>query len=157
MTEKRNWTAEEDAELARLVSEGVSFTLISQKLNRPRNACIGRAHRMGLKHPNKKVSTGSRNRANSQRPMAIIKPTVKLRVIMSDTPQDNAKPEVTTSGREPVSFLSLRSNQCHAPCDDFRCDDGLIKYCGEPVRKAGDAYCKRHHEMFFYKLQKRSA
>lgn len=41
MTEKRNWTAEEDAELARLVSEGVSFTLISQKLNHPRNACIG--------------------------------------------------------------------------------------------------------------------
>lgn len=47
------WTAADDVLLHRLVSKGETFSLIAEHFGgRTRDACIGRAHRLGLKHPN---------------------------------------------------------------------------------------------------------
>lgn len=40
------WTAEEDAELLRLLAEGLTSRAIGAVLNRPRNSVIGRANRL---------------------------------------------------------------------------------------------------------------
>lgn len=46
---RRLWTASEDAILYEMVSDGVRFKLIGDKLNRTKNACIGRMHRLAEK------------------------------------------------------------------------------------------------------------
>lgn len=44
----RSWTAEQDAMLRRLRKDGYSFGVIASKLKKSRNACIGRANRIGV-------------------------------------------------------------------------------------------------------------
>jgi len=42
------WTDEQNQRLRRLHHEGATFRQMSKELGKSRNACIGRAHRMGL-------------------------------------------------------------------------------------------------------------
>ncbi|ESZ60679.1 hypothetical protein NL532_24260 [Mesorhizobium sp. C120A] len=49
-----NWTADEDATLAKLINEGDSASMIGKRLGRPRSSVCGRAHRKGMKFKGQK-------------------------------------------------------------------------------------------------------
>lgn len=44
----RSWPAEKTAKLKRLHGEGLTFSQIAKRMGKTRNACIGKANRLGL-------------------------------------------------------------------------------------------------------------
>jgi hypothetical protein len=164
MSEKRNWTPEEDNELRRLIAEGASFSLIAPKLNRPRNACIGRAHRLGVKSTNKSgFASGGANPAVErshhtkvtpfQRAMAdqstFHRPTFREAKIMEEPIPCDLTP---ANSNEPVSFLVLKNSQCRTVVGSG--EDGLSLHCGAPVKRVGTPYCEECRSKFFVPLRK---
>lgn len=51
----RPWTEDEDRRLRSIITGGNSFHNASEALGRTRNACVGRAHRLGIASPRRPV------------------------------------------------------------------------------------------------------
>jgi hypothetical protein len=127
---------------------------IGAHLGCSKSAVIGKAHRLDLIDKQEYCrSNGLKQSPGKRRPRAVVNGTNR-------TP---APPKYLGLGDdpptcEPVGFMALARDQCHAPLD-FRGPDGLIMYCGDGVCKRlvkdgkdwsyTDApYCAYHYRRF---------
>jgi GcrA cell cycle regulator len=138
------WTAEEDAELRRLVTvtPALSYTQIAVQIGRKRNACIGRAHRLALPDRHEFCKSGLPAKSGP-------KPGMKRRSPVSPagalTGTKLAAIRLTRSKRAArIAWAGVRtvladsSDGCRWPCGDHP-----FVFCAEPVEK-GLPYCAGH-------------
>ena len=120
------WTASRDAELTRLFAQGLTYSDIARQFGDiSRNACIGRARRIGL---------GSRETNIPPRNIPIRKPRpaeLILRVIKEDLPP----PDLTNA----IPFADIGPRECK-----WLLNDGAPwMACGGP-RHGFSPYCAHH-------------
>jgi hypothetical protein len=170
-TAKQLWDDASDQALRRLIAEGCSYTLVANRLGRTRNSVAGRVARLQIQTPNRPSyptvrpttvrPTSAPHTADTALPATT--PANKYaahRAITGDELMEDIVENHTVERVGPldfpetkivgVPFLQIRSSQCHAPLDE-RDEDGLITYCGAPVRKPGESYCKPCRDKFFIK------
>src|SRR3990167_410581 len=90
-----NWTPQEDAILKKMRADGVSFGVIAKRIGRPRNALIGRAHRLGLPR-------GLRPKVRSQRTHAPWRPRLSALSKALRGPSRTPRPIVKQREPEPA-------------------------------------------------------
>ncbi len=140
------WTDIEDGDLRRLITEGAPFSLISQKMNRSRCSCIGRAQRLGIEHPNYARRDLSRTSIRSK-PKAAIARNYEVRVCEPVT----VIPEPIVGAG--VTIIDLKNRQCRAIVGRDE-ETELMTYCAEPTAP-GRSFCGFHHKAYFYKLPRK--
>lgn len=130
------WTPGEDLILKERVAEGISFILIACELGRSRGACIGRADRLDLHHPNQ--------RKRSYHEPHVIAPQYTLPVSVKEpVPADvNLKP-----------LLELKFNECKYPYGEPAAGESFL-FCGAP--RTHKSYCAFHHNLTHYACMVRS-
>ncbi|WOF74160.1 hypothetical protein QMT40_001807 [Parvibaculaceae bacterium PLY_AMNH_Bact1] len=164
------WSEEQMAKLKRLYGEGLSFALIARQIpGKTRNACIGQAHRMGLKGrkaPDKKIKQERRGvpkkpvtLAGEQKTKAAPKkdehsekpieapetPPVEL-VVVHSSPQPRGIPD---------AVLACDDHHCRFPSGDVGDED--FHFCMAPIAKEDGPYCKEHQVSAPYVRPKRKA
>ncbi len=146
-TPEARWTPEMDALLRGWRNEGCSFGVIAKKLDKTRNACIGRSHRLGMQTgdhmPPVNLWRKKRQRAPQPRsysrpytPRTIREPVMaEVRPIPPDTPWKTTKPL-----GEPASLMERHPQGCcFLPGDDHI-------YCNSHRLAAFD-YCPEHYSL----------
>lgn len=150
------WTPELDGQLTALHSEGATFSEMAQTIEgATRNACIGRAHRLGLKRkrsytdlpspdgkPRKRKVPKREQFAYWSRKRA---PEIKLDPIPQPKPT-KLVPEVVA-----ISFGDLEKSNCHYPITD---DPATMIFCGDRAVD-GKPYCKAHMALCYVKPKAR--
>jgi GcrA cell cycle regulator len=153
------WSDADDARLRELIAENLSYAAIGALIGRNRNACIGRAHRLGIQVKGTRPITAKLVKQDVQR--AIVKlfppkprPAPKAKapapapapapLSLTALAQDNkpvplyAPPEAsTTAFGVPRPLLKLQAHHCKFPVDErdgqhwFCCADrdGMLPYC----------------------------
>lgn len=135
------WTKERTALLRTRVAQGVEYSEIAKELGGvTRNACIGKAHRLGL-------FTGHKVAA---KPVQRVQPAPKPK---QTTPQKRAAsivhaksigpelvelPEPVLTESKPVTLLALESHHCRWPVADSL-------FCGA-AKQDGSSYCAIHRK-----------
>lgn len=61
------WTPQMDRALRKAVAAGKTYSMIADELGKSRNACIGRAFRLGINHP-----SGARHRPSFSHEAALL-------------------------------------------------------------------------------------
>jgi hypothetical protein len=124
------WTPEKVEQLKALMDEGLTFAQIGAAIGMGRCACIGKAHRLGLRRGEEaKHPPGPRG----PRPYRY-KPTPPPPVsIPAPTP---------SAGGGPVLIHELEPHHCRWPEGDPREID-TFRYCGAPALLPGP-YCRDH-------------
>lgn len=143
------WSEHNITEFVRLHGEGLSFSAIGSELGCSRNACIGKAHRMGLEkrtmgaqpRAERKPRVHRRQRFREVLPMPVeplqcehIFDWLKQRAPADDFPINSSGPECT--------IMDLTHETCRWPLWSDAAPDRL--YCG--AASAG-TYCQRHTKM----------
>lgn len=142
------WTVERMSLLCALHEGGISFAKIAAEINTQhgssfsRNACIGKAKRLGLIKRHTVTSTLKAQRAKPKRRM----------VFKKTRPEDREPPQLDVDMPSPdhldITFFDLKNNfsECR-----FMQGDGLAgTYCGQPVQE-GSSYCSFHHRLCYTK------
>jgi GcrA cell cycle regulator len=129
------WTPDMDRQLAELRARGLSFGEIARAIGCgvSRNACIGRAGRIGIRVVTK---------ITKAKPMTEAPP-----------PKPPPPPESVEIASEPVTTLDLSHTQCKFPLGD-PCEESF-RHCGAK-RKPGRPYCEAHCAVAFQKADKRT-
>jgi GcrA cell cycle regulator len=140
------WSQEEDKILTSMIEDGYTFSEIAPKVGKSRNACIGRAGRLGLQQPEK---AHGRNVTRSR---------------VSTAPQRKTSPVARKRSWQPIADLTIRSNpvtlielkdrHCRWPLGDPRDPD--FCFCGGPAG-IGEAYCAGHMAMAYTTPAQRAA
>lgn len=152
------WTAEEDAELARLAPDH-SAREIADRLGRPRNSVIGRAFRKKLRicggvTPGKVVRIGKvagvsptdtgpdRPRRSLVAGAAAAAAAEGMARRLAARPQVDAAPAFVSLAVEPVPFLRLRAGRCKFPVWPHGTRPALdaMMFCGDAAGP-GQSYC----------------
>ena len=122
---------------------------IGEVLGCSKAAIIGKARRLGLK--NKRdfyIESGLKLKIGRGSPKKKREPSRPRYLGLGDEPPTC----------EPVGFMAIRRDQCHAPLES-RGADGLIMYCGEAICKrlvrdgkdwsyVDSSYCAYHYRRF---------
>lgn len=137
------WREEEDQLIRELWAEGVSFAVIAKALNarfkpihRTRNACVGRAHRMGLRRetPTRQITVPrpARRRAPSAPRLRAVKRVEEPAPIL---------PPIGAT-----DIVEAATGTCR-----FICGDPAVSYqlCGHP----GEPWCAAHRAVVYAKGQ----
>jgi GcrA cell cycle regulator len=134
------WTAARDAMLIEAYNAGLSYSWIAAEIGGvSKNACIGRASRLGLAKrktaPKPQTKRKAAPKEGAQRPdIAIRKAATAPKVVAPYKP----KPDPIKPGRVPL--IQLTEDTCRWPSGD-RPED--VRYCGlRPVD--GSPYCETH-------------
>lgn len=124
-----HWTSDEEALLIKCLAENPvkDFRDIAKIIGRPRNACIGKANRLGFQKP------------RSMRPTRVKAPATSkpVKKPASTTAQLSAPPPPPVFPSMPVPLTSLR----HGMCRWLRAE-GL--YCGQPTSGPKKSFCDKH-------------
>ncbi len=139
----RTWDDERDLVLKQCVAAGHSFANTAAKINRQfgtdlsRNACIGRAKRLGLSVSRSVKVDGAEHRLNR-------KPEGKTKTItIRPRPQFVCDPSTgfRTADVTPlnISIYELNGGTCHWPFGD----NAPYLFCGHPTF-GGSSYCECH-------------
>lgn len=138
------WTEEEDAALAKLWSEGLTFGVIAKRLaalpggrKRSRNACVGRAHRMGLRRPEKTLQNYKPARPRPARQPS--PPRVRQVRVVQEPP-----PILPPIGA--VCIVDAAPGTCRFITGDVK---GAHRLCGHP----GEPWCAAHRALVYGKGQ----
>lgn len=138
---KTVWSEAVSGRFVELFNRGFSFSVIASRLNAEfnelisRNACIGRAHRMGLTRDGRPPAP--------RKPRNRRRPDMQHKRIFLERPRRNFKcdpvklSEVNANARH-LSITELEHGQCRYPFGD-----GLITFCGLPAYDGG-SYCELH-------------
>ena len=137
-----DWPIEHDMLLRDGFNKGWSYTQIARWINRERgtayskNACIGRARRLGLGVRSKpKPEPEPRSRTPRQRPdIAIRKAATPKKVVAPYVP----KPDPMRPGH--VRLIQLREGMCRWPNGEGA---EHIRFCGLK-QVEGESYCAEH-------------
>lgn len=139
------WTDAEKEELRQLIGQGLAFSLIGRKIGRGKNACIGKAHRLGLSKPlavAAERASAQWVRANFKKGGHKIEPPQPVPVPVP-TPPPVPRPSALGHG---VTLVMLRPHQCR-----WLMGSGL--YCGERIARY--SYCEEHAEIAYRKVNGR--
>lgn len=135
------WNEASMAEFTRLHGEGLSFSAIGSELGCSRNACIGKAHRMGLEKraiAPKRVAWPKRNKPRVQRFREVI--PMPVEPLQCEHIFDWLK-QRATAGPE-CTIMDLTHETCRWPLWSDAAPEKL--YCG--AASAG-TYCGIHTRM----------
>jgi hypothetical protein len=150
-----SWTDEQIAQLRKLHSEGMSFSLISEFVGHTRNSCIGKARRLELpmRVTVKSKSGGPRPKGQKRPYLRIVRASCNpatLRVVetvATDLPTFQC--EVIPLNK---NLGELRANDCRYITGD-PAKDGPGIYCGHTVFKR--SYCAAHFVRCYVEPHKR--
>jgi GcrA cell cycle regulator len=126
----QTWTDQEDAQLLALERQGLSGSLIGQRLGKSKAAVIGRSHRLrGYK----------RQGVHTQGVAAMPRQTkVTVRKLYQLAP----KPD---SGRRLIGIIDLDQNTCRWPFGER----APFRFCGAPPASVHTPYCALHFRLGF--------
>lgn len=123
------WTTEEDIRLCKYVADGRPSSYAASKFpNHTRNACIGRAGRLGIKFASREPI----------KPKVVVKPKPEPRPAPEPIPSNTMEIFVGVG----VALEDAASGACRFPYEGHpqpRC-------CGEPIT-IGKSYCLQHYEL----------
>ena len=138
------WREEEDQLIRELWAEGVSFAVIAKALNarfkpihRSRNACVGRAHRMGLRRPERTLQNYKPARPRPARQPS--PPRVRQVRVVQEPP-----PILPPIGA--VCIVDAAPGTCRFITGDVK---GAHRLCGHP----GEPWCAAHRALVYGKGQ----
>lgn len=164
-TAPKSWSTEEDEQLKKLTLEGLSASMIAERMpgNRSRNSIIGRQHRLGImgkqtqrkkrasRLPIKPTPVYDRHTlaATSAHVRALRSLEAKMRYAETSKAMRETPSEV-----EPlmIPLLDLEPHHCRWPIGDVGADD--FGFCGHPKR-AGVSYCEFHATIAFNGIPRR--
>jgi hypothetical protein len=137
MVDRYEWNDEAISDLRRMKAEGKSFSEIAAALRGPsRNACIGKATRLGI--VSAKPAAPSAKPARAARPPREPKPRrPKPLKVVAIKPEP---PPRLSDNRKGVPFLDARPGQCRWPLWDHLTPFEAKEICGEPAMP-GRPYC----------------
>lgn len=139
-----SWTHERSSALERMKADGFTFSMIAAELGGvTRNACIGKAHRMGLlgKPPGRPKQT-MRKTPKRVAPVDRLK-SLNLEPEITDLPPDQP-PDACT-------LAALTDETCRWPLGTPAHD---MLYCGSP-HHAPFPYCTRHAQIAYKPIGRR--
>jgi GcrA cell cycle regulator len=149
------WSEADDARLRELIAENLSYAAIGALIGRNRNACIGRAHRLGIQVKGTRPITVKKVKQDVAK--AIVKlfpprprpaPKAKAPAPAPAPAQDNkpvplyAQPEAsTTPFGEPRLLVDLQPHHCRWPVSGERAD---TTFCCADRESLTSPYCTEH-------------
>ena len=142
------WTEEMDAELRKGFAEGRSASVIGLRMDKSRNAVIGRLHRLGLKRTPRQRSAmqgaSNRQRRKNDAKAAPKKPIfrVKRPAGLIQPPKIIIEPPRLELSRN-LKLLDLTSHDCKWPYGE-----GPIFFCGIP-KPVEVPYCPYHASLAY--------
>jgi hypothetical protein len=160
MLDTLEWTEERIALLRRMHRDGCSFSEIGDALGVSKNACIGKAGRLGLEKRRVGARSGSRKPKDPRgKPEKVAHKTV-LRVVRAGY-GSGLRIASSVSADLPIftcvdpdslnkSLDDLGAHECKYIAGDPR--DGAL-YCGHPIFER--SYCQAHFERCYVEPQKR--
>lgn len=144
------WNAERDDQLRALHADGLRYSQIAAELGLSRNACIGRAARIGLRERPHTAGLQSRPHRASKKPMKrgvhklIRSSTHSNGVRMIETIEQDLPMSRLCAADIPLEqrkqLLDLNSNDCRWPYGDPGKPDFF--FCGAPADC--QPYCRMH-------------
>jgi hypothetical protein len=148
-----SWTDDQIAQLRKLHSEGVSFSLIAEQVGHTRNSCIGKSRRLELPM---RVTLKSKNgepkpKGQKRRYFSIVRANGKneslrvLETVQTDLPL--FKCDVIPLNK---CLDDLLAGECRYVTNDPH--DGAL-YCGHQVYKR--SYCRDHFDRCYVEPHKR--
>jgi len=134
------WAPEDDARLRELVALGKPFSIAAELLSRTRNACIGRAHRLGLVcEPRQKVTRPQLRRRVEPLPEPIEVAEPEEIEALFEQPVVELLPDVEIEG---PTIISLGFRECRWPVADAPVIGGVV-FCGSCTNGVS-SYCETH-------------
>jgi len=152
------WSEADDTRLRELIAENLSYAAIGALIGRNRNACIGRAHRLGIQVKGTRPITVKKVKQDvaqaivklfppkpaSQRlrPPAPKAPATAPAPVQDNKPQPRyEQPEAsTTPFGKPRTLVDLQPHHCRWPFQGERAD---TMFCGAN-REGHGPYCQNH-------------
>lgn len=165
------WTEERIEQFKSLYAQGLSHREIGAYLGISRNACIGKATRLGLekrrpvRQPKPWVAAGVKERtwhrwqakANGRAPQARRGPQQLTQYVDKRIAADAAQPFVLDEvrfmadlARMPITLMELEAHNCRFPVGEARNPNEPMLYCG--AAKCGEnysPYCAVHHRIAY--------
>lgn len=139
------WTDERVDKLKAMHKEGLSFSIIGERLGASRNAVIGKAHRLGLCKPSPSLPAMSARRTTKRKP-DITKPKVITKpsgfrfghahLLPDDRPTRAEAIAAEDLKSRRIAFGDLETKHCRWPHDD-------LTYCGCD-HVPGTSWCEAH-------------
>ena len=149
------WTEEEDRDIARMIAEGRSASMIGAAIGRSRNSVIGRSHRLKLtfrgavavgSQQNRGAASATPRAASRSRSPKLAAPPATAPIAVR-TPMfavDTGPPAASSPlpGKR-KSILDLEPHECKWPSGDGPGDPYFGFYC-RSMREADRPYCGAH-------------
>jgi len=140
------WTDERVKQLCELHAANLPFSEIADAIGMTRNACIGKAQRIGL--PARTVELTVEERfARSQAKLAALR---AKRAIQREQRRERARGNIPPKLYRPRIEHDLREKALHLEFDElesrhcrFPYGDGPFTFCGHP-KLANTSYCEAH-------------
>jgi GcrA cell cycle regulator len=151
------WTEKEDAILIDCIKKGLSFYQASLTLDRTRNACIGRAHRLEISLPQGIRADTFEQRIPAPRRVAKAAAPKPAKPNPGQFPRmanllvlfEPKKPSQAFRSREKgegVPVLKIKAGQCRWPLSAFA--EATTHFCGEPSVE-GHSWCAGHKALAY--------
>ena len=151
------WTAETEASLRKWIDEGVSFSKISKLMETvhgaklSRNACCGKAYRLGLSKPmNRKPKRVGASKpapkASARKHDGHMPHSTKRREPYKIAPQPLVEVVFDAPYGAAQAVLALHSDQCKYPIGE----GNEFHFCPSR-RREGSVYCEAHHGRCYIK------
>ena len=126
-----DWSDKDLDTLRELRAQRLSFSVIGKRMGRTKNACVGKAQRLGL----------SQTTALVRKKPVPIKRLPKPKRVAPIPPEPLVQPSQFAVSHGPVTFMQLTDKTCRWP---MSLPDGLqTVFCGS-LPKDGAPYCDQH-------------
>jgi GcrA cell cycle regulator len=150
------WSEADDARLRELIAENLSYAAIGALIGRNRNACIGRAHRLGIQVKGTRPITVKKVKQDVARAVTKLfppKPASQAKPSAPKAPataplQDNKpqpryeQPEAsTTAFGKPRTLVDLQPHHCRWPVSGERAE---TLFCCADRESLTSPYCTEH-------------
>ncbi len=139
----RYFTEQEDQQIRELTAEGLSASLVGERLNRTRNSIIGRMHRTGIK----RELPVSKSKPATSRKGVKMPPRVKKLKLKPQPEILPLEPPPLVPQCDPVNILGLKNGPI-VQCRAIVVDKPEPLYCAAQT-KPGVSWCPAHHAEFF--------
>jgi GcrA cell cycle regulator len=153
------WTEKEDAILIDCIKKGLSFYQASLTLDRTRNSCIGRAHRLGIgegwQGHLERLSAAKSTRPKIDKPPRAKLPVRKEKPVKAEArfaPPQTKPVEplpaafVRREDGQGVPLLDLKHDQCRWPLCEFH--EVATHFCGAKADE-GHSWCGAHRQLAY--------
>lgn len=151
------WTSEKEEELKRLHAEGLSMSLIAERIGCGRNAVIGKAYRLEL--PGREIKQTKNRQSSASRPKkAKTEHKSKLRIVNGGGGSMRMLFSVAAN-LEPLRCVEVEPRNLtlaelgHNDCRFIAGDTSDALYCGLPIFKR--SYCIKHFWLCYFLPERR--